>query len=310
MQRKSVVVEMSQVARRAGSAALLPDALSAAGLTPPRAVIFDWHGTLVDTRRAMYNAIDEMLLQFAQLQLIARFVSPHHTRTPDDARLVDYVRTHHRLPSRLRSSGRLSRTDIFEILFGEDEAAKDIAHSAYTHCYRHHCGEVRHLHGDERAALTALRAAGVKLAVASNRDREFLDRELRDLEGGEWLPLFDAVVCGDDIPHRKPAPGIITLAMDSLELRPGPSCWYVGDAATDVSAARQAGVTSVFFNSARWDPQWLARYFPGTREHPHVPDVVVDNCGELLCLIERIGKAVSPRSRSRAHSSKDSGLSG
>jgi phosphoglycolate phosphatase len=286
MRRKSVVVKLGRTKVPAGPA--LPTAGNAAGMTPPRALIFDWHGTLVDTRRAMYNAIDEMLAQFADLELIHRLVPAPRTRTPEDARLVDYVREHHRLPSRLRASGQLSRTDIFEILFGNDEVAKEIAHAAYTHCYRHHCGEVRPLNGDERATLAALRAAGVKLAVASNRDREFLDREIRDVDGGEWLALFDAVVCGDDIAHRKPAPGVISLALDSLDLAAGPACWYVGDAATDVSAARQAMVASVFFNSARWSPQWLARYFPGNTEHPYRPDVVVDSCGDLLCLIERI----------------------
>jgi phosphoglycolate phosphatase len=303
MQRNIIMASFPRAKAKVESTASppysLPNFMNAHGLMPPRAIIFDWHGTLVDTRKTMYNAIDEMLGQLGRLDLLPRLVSPERTRAPEDAKLVQYVREHHRMPSRLRAAGRLSRTDIFEILFADDEVAKEIAHGAYTECYRQQTVSVRHLHGDERAVLSELRAAGMKTAIASNRDREFLVREFYQLDGGKWRTLFDAVVCGDDIRRRKPAPALITAAVEKLGLRCARDCWYVGDAATDVDAAREAGATSVFFNSARWEPQWLAHYFAGTHSHPHVPDVVVNNCGELLSLIERLGVESMPHYRVR-----------
>lgn len=266
----------------------LPTAETAVGLLAPRVLIFDWHGTLVDTRKAMYNAMDDMLARFVELDLLPRLVAPGLSKTAEDERLVEYVRQHRRLPEKIRGAGRLSRTDIFEILFGADAEAKRIAHAAYNEAYRHHYGEVRHLHGDEQPVLAALHAQGIRLAIASNRDREFLERELAVLDGGSWRGLFDVIVCGGDTPNRKPAPDPIIHAVNRLGRVPGRDCWYVGDAASDVGAARRAGVASVFFNSAGWTPEWLAHYFPGSAEHPDVPDVVLSDCRELQRLIARL----------------------
>ncbi len=273
----------------------LPTAATAAGLLAPRVLIFDWHGTLVDTRKAMYNAMDDMLARFEELGLPPQLVSRSLSKTAEDERLVEYVRQHRRLPEKIRSAGRLSRTDIFEILFGANAHAKQVAHAAYNAAYRYHYGEVRHLHGDERAVLTALRARGIRLAIVSNRDREFLEHELAVLDGGSWRGLFDVIVCGGDTPNRKPAPDPILHAVRRLGCVPGRDGWYVGDAASDVGAARRAGLASVFFNSAGWTPEWLAYYFPGSAEHPDVPDVVLDDCRELERLIARLAH------RGRAH---------
>ncbi|MCW8945913.1 MAG: HAD family hydrolase, partial [Sedimenticola sp.] len=56
------------------------------------------------------------------------------------------------------------------------------------------------------------------------------------------------------------------------------------DSTTDTIAAKRAGVTSVFFNGAQWDQQWLDKIFPGTPQHPHKPDVVVNDFGEFWAL--------------------------
>lgn len=268
----------------------LPTVATAAGLLAPRVLIFDWHGTLVDTRKAMYNAMDDMLARFEELGLPPQLVSRGLSKTAEDERLVEYVREHRRLPEKIRRAGRLSRTDIFEILFGTNAQAKQVAHAAYSAAYRHHYGEVRHLHGDELPVLAALHAQGIRLAIVSNRDREFLEHELAVLDGGCWRELFDIIVCGGDTPNRKPAPDPIIHAVERLGHVPDRDAWYVGDAASDVGAARRAGVASVFFNSAGWTPEWLAHYFPGSAEHPDVPDVVIGNCRELERLIARLAR--------------------
>lgn len=272
----------------------LPTVATAVGLLAPRVLIFDWHGTLVDTRKAMYNAMDDMLARFVELDLLPRLVGPGRSRTAEDERLVEYVRQHRRLPEKIRSTGRLSRTDIFEILFGANAEAKRVAHAAYSAAYRHHYGAVHHLHGDEQPVLAALHAQGIRLAIASNRDREFLEHELAVLGGG-WRGLFDVIVCGGDTPNRKPAPDPIIHAVNRLGRVPDRACWYVGDAASDVGAARRAGVASVFFNSAGWTPEWLAHYFPGSAEHPDVPDVVLGDCRELERLIARLARRSGAR---------------
>jgi phosphoglycolate phosphatase len=63
----------------------------------PQTLFFDWHGTLADTFVAMYRAVEEMLPQLGALGLEARL-----------------------LPPEVKHARRISRTEIFEILFGAD----------------------------------------------------------------------------------------------------------------------------------------------------------------------------------------------
>ena len=54
-------------------------------------LIFDWHGTLVDTHDAMFSAMEEMLPQLEELGLVERLLPEDQCRTQDDARLVRKV---------------------------------------------------------------------------------------------------------------------------------------------------------------------------------------------------------------------------
>ena len=58
----------------------------------------------------------------------------------------------------------------------------------------------------------------------------------------------------------------------------------MGDSTTDVIAANDAGVTAVFYNGAQWDQDWIDRRFPDAVRHPHKPDAVVNDFGELVRL--------------------------
>jgi phosphoglycolate phosphatase len=147
----------------------------------PRALFFDWHGTLADTFEAMYRAVEEMLPQLGELGLL------------------------------------------------------------------------------------------------TNRRRALFGGELRRVEQGGWEDLFDVLVCGHDVPRRKPAPDMVLQALRTLGLAAGPEVWFVGDSTTDVIAAREAGVRAIFYNGARWDPPNLVRIFPP--EHP--PDAIAGNFSAL-----------------------------
>lgn len=68
----------------------------------------------------------------------------------------------------------------------------------------------------------------------------------------------------------------------------------MGDSTTDVVAAKEARVTSIFYNGAHWDAAWIDKIFPGTVRHPHRPDAVVDNLPALLILVRRfLGSATT-----------------
>ncbi|MGI9224863.1 MAG: HAD family hydrolase [Woeseiaceae bacterium] len=259
---------------------------AARALVAPGVALFDWHATLVDTLDAMYHAVDDALLRFDELGLIDALIPHELCKTPEDARLVDYVREHQRLHPKIKTERRISRTDIFEVLFGKNEQAKHIAHEAFNNAYRNHYGEAHPFEGGELDLLIEMRELDVRLGILTNRDREFFELELALVDDGAWVDLFDTTVCGCDTGKRKPNPDPIFKALDNLAEKPGLNCWYVGDSTTDVIAAKRAGITSVFFNGAGWDHAWINKIFPGTEGHPHQPDAIVDSFAEFKWLFE------------------------
>lgn len=255
-------------------------------LTPPKVVLFDWHATLVDTLDAMYTAVDEMLPRLPELGLVNELSPPSKSRSAEDARLIEYVRDHGRLHPKLKAEHRISRTDIFEILFGGNEDVKHIAHEAFNDAYRRHYGDVRPFEGNELELLKELQALDVKIGVLTNRDREFFENELMAVEDGAWLGLFDVTVCGGDTFRRKPNPEPILRALELLRQPAGLHCWYLGDSSTDVACSCRAGVSPVFFNGAGWLDAWLDKVFPGTPAHPHQPMAIVESFAEFRWLFE------------------------
>jgi len=87
-------------------------------------------------------------------------------------------------------------------------------------------------------ALTALKEAGVRLAIATNDRR--VDAEATFRVAGA-LHLFDAFVGADEVEEPKPSPEMILVASDRCGLDPGVAL-YFGDQPTDMLAGREAGV--------------------------------------------------------------------
>ena len=255
-------------------------------LPTPKVILFDWHATLVDTHEAMYHAVDDVLLEFGQLGLLERMTKPGHSKTEEDEKLVDYVRDNLQLHPKIKAEQKISRTDLFEVLFDSDEAAKAIAHEEFNRCYREHFGEIRPFEDGIDDMLKKLRDWKIRLGVLTNRNREFLEHEINVIHVEGWGHLFDTMVCGDDVQKRKPAPDLILKALDNLGFKANTACWYVGDSTTDTVAAKEAGVISIFYNGAQWDRAWLNKIFPGTEKHPYKPDAIVDNFREFVQLVE------------------------
>lgn len=248
----------------------------------PDIVLFDWHATLADTMDAMYYALDEVLPRIEELGLVERLVPEGQSKTPEDAKLVRYAREHARLHPKIKAQRKISRTDIFEVLFGADEEAKAIAHREFDRHYERFFGPVKPLEPEARERLAELRALGLRLGVLSNRKRQFTAHELYTIDASGWHELFDTVVCGDDVARRKPHPDLILKALADLRAQADAHCWYVGDSTTDVVAAKEAGVTAVFYNGAGWDAAWLRKIFPRSARFPHAPDLVIRNLQELV----------------------------
>lgn len=89
-----------------------------------------------------------------------------------------------------------------------------------------------------RELLVALRNGGIPRAIGSSTPRQNLEAIFAATGLREF---FDAVVCGDDVSHGKPAPDVFLLAAQKLGLAPA-DCLVIEDAHAGIEAAHRAGI--------------------------------------------------------------------
>ncbi len=128
------------------------------------------------------------------------------------------------------------------------EADKAETYRLYGTCVK---GKLEALTG-VKAFLARARDEGLRLAVATSADAVKMRTNLREMDLEE--SLFDALVSGLEIIHKKPAPDIFVEAARRLQL-PTSACVVFEDAINGVEAAKSAGaycvgVTSSFSASA------------------------------------------------------------
>lgn len=90
--------------------------------------------------------------------------------------------------------------------------------------------------------VTECRRAGLRLAVASSADRIKVRANLE--YAGLPVTFWDAVVAGEDVVHKKPAPDIFLAAAQKLGVSP-PECTVVEDAVNGIQAAKAAGMRCI-----------------------------------------------------------------
>jgi len=102
--------------------------------------------------------------------------------------------------------------------------------------------------------LSALRGAGVRLALASSSPARYVQRVLERTGLGTW---FQAVRTGDDVTRWKPDPQIFLLALADLGL-PAGRCVVVEDAHSGILAGLAAGMKVLAVDSEYTLPEQSA----------------------------------------------------
>jgi len=97
--------------------------------------------------------------------------------------------------------------------------------------------------GVKRLSEEAL-AQGWKLAVASTSAQQSVEAMLRRAVGDETFNRFSAVLGGDIVPNKKPAPDIYLLAAERLGVAPA-NCVVIEDSNNGLRAALSAGMKCV-----------------------------------------------------------------
>lgn len=178
----------------------------------PRALLFDWDNTLVDTWAVIHHALTITLKAVG-----------HRPWSLEETR------------RRVRASAR----DSFPVLFGE--RAEEAMAIFYDTFEADHLAKLRARPGAEDM-LTRLAEAGLMLGVVSNKRGYLLRRESDHLG---WTRLFHRLVGADDARHDKPAVEAVDLALEGSGLVRGPAVWFVGDTDIDMHCAARAGCLPV-----------------------------------------------------------------
>lgn len=91
--------------------------------------------------------------------------------------------------------------------------------------------------------LRALKKAGKKIGIFTTMDRPILEPVVARYKFDE---LFDVIVAGTDVKHRKPHPAGIEHALKKLGAKPDKAV-YLGDKDTDILCGKNAGCDSILF---------------------------------------------------------------
>jgi phosphoglycolate phosphatase len=205
-------------------------------------VIFDLDGTLIDSKQDLTNAVNATL-EWAGLEPI------------DQALVATYVGN--------------GASILVQRALGPDASQEkvDQALAYFLSYYREHMLDHTRLYPGVREGLDALREAGVRMAVLTNKPVRFSQALI---DGLGLHDHFFRVYGGNSFDEKKPSPvGIGRLREETGT--PTHRTLMVGDSWVDVKTARNAGVAVAGVN---WglQPESL-------REEP--PDVLVDEMAEL-----------------------------
>jgi len=191
------------------------------GDRPYDLILFDLDGTLIETAPEIADAVNDTLLQFghapASQQQITDWIG-HGTR---ELLIQALAQATHTTAEAVRGSAQFA---TIEAAFGEH--------------YMHRCGSRSQLYPQVRATLTALRAAGVRLALVTNKEARYTQAVLA---AHQLDQAFDRVVCGDTLAVRKPNPAGIESCLQQFGVAPERAL-FVGDSSIDVATARNAGI--------------------------------------------------------------------
>ena len=180
--------------------------------TTPKAILFDWDNTLVDTWPLIHGGM--------------QFVFENRGLIPW---------TLNEVKDRCHESGR----EAFPKLFPDDwQAALD---DFYEYVHDRHLEDLAVLPYAINL-LKDLTERGVPIALVSNKTKPLLVKEVEYLGLSD---IFGVVVGAGDAARDKPDAAPLLLALDQLNVPPSMDVWMIGDTPADWTAARSAGVRAI-----------------------------------------------------------------
>lgn len=181
-----------------------------------KAVLFDLDGTLVDTAPDLAAALN--------------FVRTQQGLAPLDYNLI-----------RTQVSNGASALIRLGFQMEPDHAAFEPLRQQLLQYYQQQVCNQSHLFDGMGELLSTLESRGYLWGVVTNKPA-FLTLPLMKALG--LAVRAKTIVSGDTTEHRKPHPQPMFLAAEQLGVAPN-ECLYLGDAARDIEAGKNAGMTTV-----------------------------------------------------------------
>ncbi|MCB9995666.1 MAG: HAD family hydrolase [Rhodospirillales bacterium] len=195
----------------------------------PKAVFFDWDGTLVDTLPWLLTAHNHV-----------RSALGYEPWTAEEFKKI------------IRYSSR----ELYGQLYGEQESRAHDLLTAYMEA--HHLDNL-HVLADVRPMLEYLNDMGIPTGIVSNKRHSFLIREVSHLG---WDPLFRILIGAGFTKKDKPAAEPLLKALESCDLQPGADIWYIGDSETDMLTAQAAGCSAALIRHHHDNEHLIETYSP------------------------------------------------
>lgn len=181
----------------------------------PRALLFDWDNTLVDSWEAIHEAL-----------IVTLKAMGHEPWT--------LAETKQRV--------RFSLREAFPRLFGDRwEAARRLYLDTFTATHLERLTAI----AGATELLATLAKEGFYLAVVSNKTGFVLRREAEHLG---WTRYFGRLVGAGDAPADKPDPAPVRVALEGSGVEAS-AAWFVGDTALDIECALNAGCVPVLLGA-------------------------------------------------------------
>jgi len=178
----------------------------------PKAILFDWDNTLVDTWRVAYESMNMALetLGYKTITIQEFWTKPHLS---------------------LKDSSR----ELFGDFFEEGERI------FYESVKKLHLKTLATLQGAE-SLLDDLKSRDIYMGVVSNKDGHLLRKEVEHIG---WKAHFHQVVGSRDAEEDKPSHLPVIVALQKSTVTPSHDVWFVGDSIVDVHCARASGCVPV-----------------------------------------------------------------
>ena len=199
-------------------------------------VIFDFDGTLVDSATGIWHTANEMAKNY-NLKAFKRDFIVQALGAGMDKFFTDIF------PEQVK---KLGLKEVARINLG-----------IYDVKYK----EGLKMYPNVKQTLKYLHARGVRLAIASNKLKKYVDLINKELGISDY---FHITLGGEDVKRRKPDPFVVHYLMKKYALKKK-DVLFVGDSQYDVETAKNAGVDCVYLEYGYADRSIIKQLKPEFR---------------------------------------------